>query len=209
MKTREILIVCMWVVLSMNAVIAQNPATEKFLAETVQQLDHVTTQEERIELRNRFERISSMEPDAWLPLYYQAYTDINLFFSAPQTGEKWLADAEECLEKLREIKRLPKEVQSEIVSLRGYYYFALMALNPAQNGPKYSGNTLGLYGEALKLNPDNPRAIQLNALLQQQVAAFMGGSYAQLGEDMEKAARLHAEEDKESVLPHWVLEIVF
>lgn len=51
--------------------------------------------------------------------------------------------------------------RSDLATLHGFYYTALIVMNPQQNGPRYYRQALDNFDEALKLNPDNAMARQL------------------------------------------------
>jgi hypothetical protein len=51
--------------------------------------------------------------------------------------------------------------QSDICTLRGYLYMVRIVQNPAQNGQRYYIDVMQNYEKALKLNPDNLLAKQL------------------------------------------------
>jgi len=187
---------------------AQNDVLNRQLSMAVSRLDKAGTPEELKEVRNLFQRISLSNPSDWISPYYLAYTDINLFFRSNdgQLKNQFLEEAGEYLDKLKRMKGLSKDIRSEINTLQGYWYYAQMSVNPQVNGPKYSGNVISLYSEALKLNPGNPRAIILNAYFQQSLSSFTGGNYSSLSSDIERAKSLHEKEDKNTAFPHWLIE---
>lgn len=179
------------------------------LTTAVARLDTARSAEEITEARALFQRISIGNPDDWAACYYIAYTDILLFFRSDDVAAKQqlLDEAAARLDKLKKMKGLSTAVRSEVNTLAGFRYYALMSLDPQANGPKYTPYAISSYAEALKQNPDNPRAILLNAYLQRSLAAFMGGAYQAFDSDKEKARILHSQEDASSFMPHWWLEI--
>ncbi len=177
----------------------------KALETAVQSVDQATSEVDWKQARSRFERLAGANAADWLPWYYVAYVDIELSFRVTDPAEKqqYLQDAETCLDMLKKLKITDPKALSEVNMLRGYRYFALMAIDPATNGPRYAGVVAEYYGEALKQNPDNPRAIFCNAQFQHQMAAFMGGAYKLFDADIERAQILFASEAKDTVSPHW------
>lgn len=184
---------------------AQNQNSINLLKTTISQMENARSPEDWKQIRSRFERITATEPAYWLPIYYQALTDIELSFRMEDLKDKeqYLADGDACLEKIKKLKVDGDKERSEINTLRGYLYFAKMAIDPGANGPKYAGIVMSYYGEALKQNPENPRAILLNAYFQNNMSAYMGGSYPQFNADIEKATALFDKENQDSVMPHW------
>ena len=204
------LIVSILVMGSVFTVEAGNQQEKSLLEKGIRMLEQAESGADWKKVRSHFERITSVDPNDWLPLYYLTYVDIELSFRTADKKEKqqYLEESEELLEKLRKMKRTEAKERSEISTLRGYWCFAQMALNPAVNGPKYAGLITNNYSEALKLWPDNPRALLLNAWFQQQMASFMGGSYDKLEEEIAKANALFEKEDKNSTQPHWMIKVV-
>lgn len=171
----------------------------------VQKVDQAKTLDDWKQCRNQFERLAMIETDNWLPAYYMIYTDIKLSFWSENGTEKerYLEEAQNYLEKIKKMKTTDNKIRSEISTIRGYICYALMALNPAVNGPRYTGLIIDCYSEALKLNPENPRAILLNAYFQKSLAAFMNSNYNAFENDLKNAYTLLEKEDKQNPFPHW------
>ncbi len=207
MKTNVISMVMIALFVNLLTLCAQDELAEKQIQTAVQQLDQAHTAGALQHARAMFERLSSLYSDEWLPLYYRGLAGIHLSFRMEDDQQKkqLLDDAGECIDHLRRIKNLPGEVRSEITTLRGYWLYAQMAMNPAENGPQLTPQLTSVYAEALSLNSSNPRAIALNAYFQQSLASFTGGSYDRLEEDVRRAKELNALEDKDSSFPHWLL----
>lgn len=154
--------------------------------------------------RDQFQRLSVADAANWLPLYYQAYTDIELVFRTSRVEERslYLQDAGICLERLNKMKPSADAIRSEWLTLSGYWYYAQVAIDAAANGPKYAGLISARFAEALQKNPRNPRAILLNASFQQRMAAFMHTSYPRYADDLRQASAL-LEQETANVFPHW------
>lgn len=201
------LVVCLMVLLVCNVwcMNGQDQAMTRQLELAVTALDGAKSTAEWQLARGRFERLSMVDKENWFPCYYLAYTDITLSFQTTSADEKqkYLDDASACLEKLSQMKVTEKTILSEINTLQGYWYFAQMAINPAVNGPKYAGAITACFAKAIQLNPENPRAIFLNAYFQKSMAAAMQQNYPTFGEEMEQAAALLAGQSRESTMPHW------
>lgn len=155
-------------------------------------------------VRNQFQRLAVADAANWLPLYYQAYTDIELVFRTSDVEERnlYLQDAQICLEELNKMKPSADAIRSEWLTLSGYWYYAQVAVDPAANGPKYAGLISARFAEALQRNSENPRAILLNASFQQRMAAFMHTSYSRYADDLRQASGL-LEQETADVFPHW------
>jgi hypothetical protein len=192
-----------------SAVYAQEDALNRQLTIAVTSLDNAHSTEEWQEAHNLFQRIHTVYPGDWTSCYYQAYINLTLSFRTndPDAKQKLIEEAGAGIDKLKRMKNVSKEARSEISTLNGYYYYALMSVAPQTNGPKYTSNVISSYAEALVLNPQNPRAILLNAYFQRNLSSFMGKTYASFKSDKAKAKELHEQEDKTSTMPHWWVEI--
>ena len=105
-------------------------------------------------------RIDAMFPDSIQPKYQTALQ--SLYYSvmnplAPQT-ENLLAETEQTITKMEQMKNADP---SDICTLRGFLYMVRIVQNPAQNGQRYYIDVMQNYEKALKLNPDNQLAKQL------------------------------------------------
>ena len=76
---------------------------------------------------------------------------------APQT-DRLLTEIEQTITKMEQMK---KADQSDICTLRGFLYMVRIVQNPAQNGQRYYIDVMQNYEKALKLNPNNQLAKQL------------------------------------------------
>ena len=105
-------------------------------------------------------RIDTMFPDSIQPKHQMALQ--SLYFSvmnphAPQT-DRLLTEAEQTITKMEQMKNAD---QSDICTLRGFLYMVRIVQNPAQNGQRYYIDVMQYYEKALKLNPNNQLAKQL------------------------------------------------
>jgi hypothetical protein len=69
-----------------------------------------------------------------------------------------LTEAEQTIAKIEQMNGAD---QSDICTLRGYLYMVRIVQNPAQNGQRYYIDVMQNYEKALKLNPNNQLAKQL------------------------------------------------
>ena len=108
----------------------------------------------------RLERLVAMQPDSIQPRHQLALQRLNfavLYPQAPQT-EQMLTQAEETIAQLEKTHRADP---SDLCTLRGFLYMARIVQNPAQNGQRYYIDVQQNFEKALKLNPDNRLAQQL------------------------------------------------
>ena len=108
----------------------------------------------------KLKRIEAMQPDSIQPKYQLALQSLSFAVTyphAPQT-ENMIAEAEQTITKMEQMKHAD---QSDICTLRGFLYMVRIVQNPAQNGQRYYIDVMQNYEKALKLNPDNQLAKQL------------------------------------------------
>jgi len=104
-------------------------------------------------------RVDAMFPDSIQPKYQMALQSLNFSVMNPhaEQTENLLADAEQTINQLEQ-----KDAnQSDICTLRGFLYMVRIVQDPAQNGQRYYMNVIQNYEKALKINPDNQLAKQL------------------------------------------------
>jgi hypothetical protein len=89
---------------------------------------------------------------------------------APQT-ESLLTETEQAITKMEQMNHAD---QSDICTLHGFLYMVRIVQNPAQNGQRYYIDVMQNFEKALKVNPDN----QLAKQLQQK---FFAGMKQQMG----------------------------
>ena len=105
-------------------------------------------------------RIDAMFPDSVQPKYQMALQSLSFSVSNPQAEqtENLLKDAEQTIDKMEKMKGAD---QSDVCTLRGFLYMVRVVQNPAQNGQRYYMNVMQNYEKALKINPNNQLAQQL------------------------------------------------
>lgn len=126
----------------------------------------------------RLKRIEAMQPDSIGPKYQLALQSLNfavIYPHAPQT-ENVMAQAEQTIAQMSKMKHAD---QSDLCTLTGFLYMVRIVQNPAQNGQRYYIDVMQNFEKALKLNPNNTLAQQL----QQK---FFEGMRQQTGERNEQ-----------------------
>ena len=116
--------------------------------------------ESMLNLVAKLQRLEAMQPDSIGPKYQLALQSLNFAVmnpSAPQT-ENILVQAEETINKMEKMKGAD---QSDLCTLRGFYYMVSIVQNPAQNGQRYYLTVMENYEKALRLNPNNTLAQNL------------------------------------------------
>ena len=155
-----------------------------------------------MEIRANLAHLCDSDDANWLTHYYMVYADLCLFFSSNDERSKlnYLDDAKAHLAQIKDGD------PSEVEALRGYWYMALVTTNQAENGPKYSSTVIGCYQKALKINPENPRAILLNAIYMSNMQKAFGGVYKEFSDDMQRAYLLLQAPSTALPNPQWGME---
>ena len=116
--------------------------------------------DDMLNLVAKLQRLEAMQPDSIGPKYQLALQSLNFAVmnpSAPQT-ENILVQAEETINKMEKMKGAD---QSDLCTLRGFFYMVRIVQNPAQNGQRYYLTVMENYEKALRLNPNNTLAQNL------------------------------------------------
>ena len=105
-------------------------------------------------------RIDAMFPDSIQPKYQMALQSLNFSVMNPQAEqtEKLLTEAEQTISLMEKAKGADL---SDVCTLRGFLYMVRIVQNPAQNGQRYYLDVMQNYEKALKINPNNELAKQL------------------------------------------------
>ncbi|SEV98858.1 hypothetical protein SAMN04487827_1096 [Prevotella sp. khp7] len=105
-------------------------------------------------------RIDTMYPDSIQPKYQIALQSLNYSVMNPQAEqtENLLKETEQTIEKM---KQMGNADQSDISTLTGYLYMTRIVQNPTVNGQRYYLMVMQCYEKALKLNPENKLAKDL------------------------------------------------
>lgn len=174
---------------------------QTLMTKYVFQLDSAQNVDQYITLKNIFDRIIEMYPQEWLPVYYSAYCNIQVVYCNQKANQNqsFLDEAKQNLDK---ISRNKEADQSEINTMYGYYYNALILLNPKENGQKYYSQVMSYYQKAETQNPQNPRPIFLSALFNRNLPSFLqnGKDYCQ---ELDRADLLFQNSTQELLYPHW------
>lgn len=176
---------------------------EELVHSSISKCEQSSKQNKYFECVAELKRIEVIFPDGnWLTDYYIALYEIQATIGNKNPDNAaLLQDAKDYIDKLK----IDKEAdQSEVSTVEGYYYYALIAANPTQNGQSYYTSVIDSYNKALVINSDNPRALLLLMVFKLNMAKSTGHH---LNEDfstiIERIGVLLEKEDKKSITPHW------
>lgn len=147
---------CMMATISVNA---QEPAQMQALIGQSLSKINPSKPETMLNCIAELKRVDAMFPDSIQPKYQMALQSLNFSVMNPhaEQTENLLADAEQTINQLEQ-----KDANlSDVCTLRGFLYMVRIVQDPAQNGQRYYMNVMQNYEKALKINPDNQLAKQL------------------------------------------------
>ncbi len=148
---------------------------DKYIAvmkKNIEQLNNAKSPEDFQSAVNGFERIAQKETDKWEPFYYAGYGTL-ITAIQEQDGAKKDALLDKALASAQKAAAV-KPNESEIVALIGFVHMIRVTVDPASRGQQYSGMAFQEFSKAVKLNPENPRALALLSQMQFGTAKFFG-----------------------------------
>jgi hypothetical protein len=187
--------------------ISQGKKYQKGMLKAIQQMDKASDPAAYMESVATFEAFAEANPTQWIPSYYAAQMLILTSFEEdnPDTKDNLLARANKSLGYA--LKMAPGE--SEIHTLQAFYYIGMMSVDPETRGPEYFEDVNWALSKASELNPKNPRAKYLEAMMALNMPDFLGG-----GPETAKPIFLDAEElfkdfqNEDPLWPSWGADIV-
>ncbi len=188
-------------------VLAKNSEKEheqfcNYLGQSLEKVKNTSDINETYAVVNEINRISKLYPTEWLADYYVAYINLSLAFRTNgNVQNKLIEEAKNKIDKLL----LNKDAElSEIITLQGYYYYALIAQSPQENGQKYYKDVVTSYNKAIAINGNNPRPVLLLALFKNRMSKFMGESTDSFCTELDNIENmLNGFTPKEALFPTW------
>lgn len=151
-------------------------------------------------LANEFYEIYKANKNQWLPKYYSMLMQT---LAATEKDAKQAIEISNRLEKeYLELEKLNPD-QDEILVLRGMFRTLKVAKDPETYRMTLSSGVLWDFNEALKINPNNPRATYLSAYFNMQSAPFWESDPKRYCSSMVEAKELFAKENKPELEPQW------
>ena len=148
---------CLMASVSINA--QESAQMQTLIGQSLSKLQQQTP-EAALNCIAELKRIDAMFPDSTQPKYQMALQSLSFSVANPQAEqtENLLKDAEQTINKMEQMKGADL---SDVCTLRGFLYMVRIVQNPAQNGQRYYMNVMQNYEKALKINPNNQLAQQL------------------------------------------------
>ena len=157
---RRLFAVVLTVFAAVSFVRAQDVPVGALIGQSLSKLQEDSSPEAFQNCVAELKRIDAMVPGLAAPKYYIALQSLNFAVMNPhaEQAESLIAEAEQAISQLEEIKEAD---QSDLCTLKGFLYMVRIVQDPARNGQRYYLDVMDYYEKALKLNPDNALARQL------------------------------------------------
>lgn len=117
-------------------------------------------------------QLAALQPDSVSPKYWQATLLLGYACTWPHDSKtrQYTDQAQRVIGKIEALHLTKAADRSDLATLHGFYFTALIVADPQQNAPRYYRQALDSFDEALRLNPGNALARQL----QEQFRKVMG-----------------------------------
>lgn len=180
---------------------SNSPTFEELLGQSIKKVQGVPTSEVLLNCVSELKRIDAMYPDNWLSYYYGALFELQYsLLNLSSNTEALLKEAKDAVDML---KKHTKANASEVYTLEGYYYYVLIAKDPAKNGSIYYKNVFDSYQKALNLNPNNPRARLLLLTFKLNMGQFLGEQPENVHQELLAIKKIYEEESTQTLEPTW------
>ncbi|MFC2760673.1 hypothetical protein [Hallella multisaccharivorax] len=124
-------------------------------------------------------RLEAMQPDSIGPKYQQGMLILSEVVTHPadQRAASLLEESQRVISRIEALPLKAPSAQSDLATLKGFYYTCLIVTNPQQNGQRYYRDALDNFALALRLNPNNETARQLQAQFMEGMNKAMTGKH--------------------------------
>jgi len=135
-----------------------------------------------------FERIAAAEKGSWLPNYYVALVNTTTSFMTKDKEQvsALLTKAQDALD----VEMVKDPNNAEILVMQALIYTGWVAFDPMTNGMKLSPKVMEMYGKALAIAPENPRAVYGKAEYEIGGAKFFGTDIKPMCAEVDRAIAL-------------------
>jgi hypothetical protein len=149
---------------------ASDPAFIAAMQKQIAAKATIETFEQSQDVTNGFMRIADATETEWLPFYYAALLKTEAAFRFDIDKDKSLDEALELVNKADKIA----PGNSEITALHGYILMGKISIDPAGRGQTMSPQVMQLFGKAINLDRENPRAVSLMSQMELGMSQFFG-----------------------------------
>lgn len=136
---------------------AENAAYILKMKEAIAEMETCASVADYKKVANTFDRISQIEKEEWLPLYYAANIHIIMTYidsaASMQQKDKYLDEAEEYIKKLETL--VPQEAEVQLI--KAFMIITRIGLDSNTRGATMYASYEAALNKAQALNPENPR----------------------------------------------------
>ncbi|TWI86644.1 hypothetical protein LX66_3906 [Chitinophaga japonensis] len=183
-------------------------AQDTQLENAVALLDKAQTVKDYQDLSARFTQAGNAQQTNWLPYYYAALCNAKIGFLLQDDGERiepFSNEGESNAKQARELLRAGgnKKDLAELYTVMSMIYRTRVFINPMTYGRKYGPTSQQYLDKALELDPDNPRALYVQAWVKYYTPKMWGGDKDKAKTLLESALQKLAAQKAGGVEPHW------
>jgi hypothetical protein len=178
------------------------------LQTAVNKLEKATTAKEFEALEKEFISLSASQKNNWLPYYYAALCNAKIGFLYQDDGDKiepysnrGTEQAATALQRLDTTKQ--KKELSEVYVVMSMLNRSKVFINPMTYGRKYGPVAERYLQEALRLDPQNPRALSARAWVKYHTPKLWGGDKDLAKQLATQSLQLLGQEHAQPGYPHW------
>ena len=145
----------------------------KAMGSSIEKMNEAADPASELELVASFEEIAQNYPDQWLPSYHASRILVlsSIEESDGTKSDSMLDRAKKSLDKA--MNMVPEE--SEVHALEALYYIGMIIADPEVRGQLYYQNVLDANQKSKQLNPENPRAYLMDAMMTSNMPESIGG----------------------------------
>jgi hypothetical protein len=187
---------------------AQDSLYLAMMEENVLKTDTAKTQGEWLSIANTMERIANTETLQWYPAYYASlsYVMTGLF---TENKKEQSAYYDKALVWIEKCEKIPGIDSSEVLVLKSQVWSMQISLQPSKLGRTLGPLADAALNQAMKINPNNPRAYMLRAQNLYYTPAMFGGDKVKACEDFKTAKeKFDTFVPKDKLAPRWGLYYV-
>lgn len=151
---------------------AQNSQMQQLINQSLQKVQQPTP-EAMLNCISELKRIDAMYPDSIMPKFQLSLQSLNFALMNPQ-AQQTESILQSCSKTIDTIEKMKGANLSDVYTLRGMYYMSRIVQNPITNGPRYYIEVMQNYEKALKVNPENDLAKQMQAKFMEGMKQAIG-----------------------------------
>ncbi len=194
--------------LSIYTVAAQQSSSSSALSSSVKKLDQAKTVKDYQTLEKEFSGIAIAQKTNWLPYYYAAFCNARIGFLYQDNGEDvepYSNRGETLAQKAKSLLDTAKQKKelSELYTIFCMINQSRVFINQMSYGPKYGPIAQQYLNKAKQFNPENPRAIFMEAWFKYNTPKMWGGDKDLAKQLAMKSLKLLQSGPSEGEMPHW------